>query len=150
MQVILQEKVANLGGVGAKVDVRPGYARNFLIPKGKATPATERYLVEFEARRAELEQIAADVLAKAQTRATALTDVVLKILARASEEGKLFGSVGPREVAEAAAQANIDLNKSEVHLPFGPIRQTGEHEIVLQLHSDVETKLKLLVERSKE
>lgn len=149
IQLVLQEKVANLGGVGDRVIVKPGYARNYLIPRGKAVPATEAHLKAFEARRAELEARASHVLADAEKRLAKFADVVLTILARASEEGKLFGSVGPREIAEAAVAAGHALHKSEVSMPVGLIRMTGEHEVTLQLHSDVNTTLKIVVERDR-
>jgi len=143
MQVILQEKVPNLGTVGDKVTVKPGYARNFLLPFGKATRATAENVAEFEKRRAELEAKAKAVLDEAKARAEKLHSMAIKLAANASEEGKLFGSIGPRDVAEAVTEKGIELHKSEVHLPEGPIREVGEYDIDLQLHSDVTTTIKI-------
>lgn len=143
MKVILQDKVANLGVVGAQVTVRPGYARNYLIPTGRAVRATERNLAEFEKRRAEFEKRAADILAAAQARAEKISAIAVKLAANASDEGKLFGSIGPREIAEAVTAQGEALNKSEVHLPEGPIRELGEYQVDVQLHSDVMTTIKV-------
>ena len=146
MNIILQDKVANLGGLGDTVSVKAGYARNFLFPQGKAVPATKQNIAKFEQRRAELEAKLADVLAKAQARAdqvTALTEVT--IASPAGDEGKLFGSVGTRDIADAITGAGVPVAKSEVRLPHGTIRETGEHNIDLQLHSEVTTTVKLLI-----
>lgn len=146
MNIILQDKVANLGGLGDTVSVKAGYARNFLFPQGKAVPATKQNIAKFEQRRAELEAKLADVLAKAQARAdqvTALTEVT--IASPAGDEGKLFGSVGTRDIADAITAAGVPVAKSEVRLPHGTIRETGEHNIDLQLHSEVTTTVKLLI-----
>ena len=132
MQVILKEKVANLGKVGDVVEVKPGFARNFLIPRGSAVRATTDNIAEFEKIRADLERKAAELILKAQ----------------ASDEGKLFGSVGPRDVAEAATAAGVELAKSEVKLPEGPIRAIGEFEVDVVLHSDVHGKMKIEVKAS--
>jgi large subunit ribosomal protein L9 len=137
MEVILLEKIRNLGGIGDKVSVKPGFARNYLLPQGKAITATSDNLAKFEKRRAELEQKAQDVLAKAQERATALRKLVVKIPMQASEEGKLFGSVGVREIVEAVHQLAGVLDKNEVILPEGAIRQTGVFDVQIMLHSDV-------------
>lgn len=137
MEVILLEKIAYLGNLGDKVTVRPGYGRNYLIPQGKAVAATPAKLAEFEARRAELEKKAAADLAAAQERADAIKQVKVTIRQKAGEEGRLYGSVGTRDIAEAAAAAGAQVHKSEVRLPTGPIRHTGDYEIALQLHSDV-------------
>lgn len=146
MEVILLEKVANLGGLGDKVSVKPGFARNYLLPQGKATAATAENIAEFEARRAELERIAAEKRAAAQARADKLTALVeVSIAANSGEEGKLFGSIGTQDIADAITAAGVELNKSEVRLPNGTIRQTGEYEISLQLHSEVTTTIKLVV-----
>lgn len=146
MEVILLEKVANLGGLGDKVSVKPGFARNYLLPQGKATAATAENIAEFEARRAELERIAAEKRAAAQARADKLTALVeVSIAANSGEEGKLFGSIGTQDIADAITAAGVELNKSEVRLPTGTIRQTGEYEISLQLHSEVTTTIKLVV-----
>ncbi|MGA1561694.1 MAG: 50S ribosomal protein L9 [Gammaproteobacteria bacterium] len=143
MDVILLEKVANLGQLGDKVTVKPGYARNFLIPQGKAKPATPDNLAEFEARRAELEKSAAEALAKAQARADAIGALKISIAHAAGEEGKLFGSVGATEIAAAVTAAGAELKKAEVRLPNGALRSTGEHTVGVQLHTDVMIELVL-------
>lgn len=145
MEVILLEKVANLGSLGDKVKVKAGYGRNFLLPYGKAVPATEANLKAFEERRAELEKVAAEKQAAAQARAEALEGAAFTISSKAGEEGKLFGSIGVRDIADAITAGGTDVEKSEVRLPEGPIRVTGEYEIELQLHSDVEVTVKLAV-----
>lgn len=143
MRLILQDKVANLGSVGDQVTVKPGYARNFLIPTGKAIKATAANIKSFEKRRAEFEKRAKDAVESAKARAERLNKMVIKITANASDEGKLFGSIGPRDVAEVVTARGEVLNKSEVHLPEGPIRQVGMYDVDLQLHSDVTTSIKL-------
>ncbi|WP_286221973.1 50S ribosomal protein L9 [Marinobacter apostichopi] len=145
MEVILLEKVANLGSLGDKVKVKAGYGRNFLLPYGKAVPATEANLKAFEERRAELEKAAAEKQSAAQARAEALEGAAFTISSKAGEEGKLFGSIGVRDIADAITAGGTDVEKSEVRLPEGPIRVTGEYEIELQLHSDVEVTVKLAV-----
>ena len=145
MEVILLEKVANLGSLGDKVKVKAGYGRNFLLPYGKAVPATEANLKAFEERRAELEKAAAEKQAAAQARAEALEGAAFTISSKAGEEGKLFGSIGVRDIADAITAGGTEVEKSEVRLPEGPIRVTGEYEIELQLHSDVEVTIKLAV-----
>ena len=145
MEVILLEKIANLGNLGDKVAVKAGYARNFLLPFGKATPATAANVEAFEARRAELEKIAAEKKAGADARAAKLADLSVTITANAGEEGKLFGSIGTRDIADAVTAAGVELEKSEVRPPEGPLRNVGEFDIVVQLHSDVETTVKLIV-----
>ena len=146
MEVILLEKVANLGGLGDKVNVKSGFARNYLLPQGKATAATAENIAEFEARRAELERVAAEKLNAAQARADKLNALEQVIIpANAGEEGKLFGSIGTQDIADAVNAAGVELNKSEVRLPTGTIRQTGEFEISLQLHSEVTTTINLVV-----
>lgn len=137
MDVILLEKVANLGQLGDKVTVKPGYARNFLVPQGKAKPATPKNLAEFEARRAELEKVAAASLSSAQARAEAIAALRISIAHAAGEQGKLFGSVGAAEIAAAVTAAGAELKKAEVRLPNGPLRSTGEHAVGVQLHTDV-------------
>jgi large subunit ribosomal protein L9 len=129
MNVILLEKVRNLGELGQEVKVKPGYARNFLLPFGKAVPANEENRTKFEARRAELEKAQADALGNANARAEKLGGATVQIVAKAGEEGKLFGSVGAREIVEA--------ERSEVLLPEGPIKEVGDHEITLALHPEV-------------
>ena len=137
MEVILLEKIANLGDLGDKVSVRPGYGRNYLIPNGKAAPATAEKMAEFERRRAELEKDAATALARAQARAEAISKLTITITQKAGDEGKLFGSVGTQDIAQAITEAGVEVKKNEIRLPEGPIRQTGAYEVALQLHSDV-------------
>lgn len=145
MDVILLEKVTNLGNLGDKVKVKAGYGRNFLLPYGKAVPATEANIVEFEARRAELEKASADKLTQAQGRATALAEKSVTITANAGDEGKLFGSIGARDIAEAITAAGEAVEKSEVRLPEGALREVGEYDVTLQLHSDVSVDVKVIV-----
>lgn len=146
MQLILLQNVQNLGKLGDKVDVRPGYGRNFLVPQGKAAPATEANLAEFEQRRAEYEARAKEQLSGAQARLAKLQDASVTIRANASAEGKLFGSIGPRDIAEAFSANGIELEKSEVVMGEGPIRRTGEYDVQIYLHADVETTAKVIVE----
>ncbi len=143
MEVILLKNVSNLGALGDKVNVRSGYGRNYLLPSGFAVAATADNLAAFEARRAELEQSAAESLAAAHARQESLADVRLTIARKAGEEGRLFGSVGTADIAAAAAEAGHTLNKSEVRLPQGPFRMVGEYEVTLHLHADVDTQLKV-------
>jgi large subunit ribosomal protein L9 len=143
MEVILLEKVRNLGDVGTKISVKPGYGRNFLIPRKQAVSATASNIAKFEKMRGELEQKATEVLAKAKARAEKLASLVLTITAQASDEGKLFGSVGTREIAAAITAAGGEIDRKEIILPEGPIRQIGEHTINLLLHSDVMIPLKI-------
>ena len=145
MKVILQEKVANLGNIGDQIVVKSGYARNFLLPYGKAVLATRESIAEFEKRRADLEKAAAELLAKVKARAKKLEAKTFKVIANASEEGKLFGSVGPREIAEAVLKNGVSVEKHEVNLPEGPIRQVGEYDIPLHLHTDVSVTVKIKV-----
>ncbi len=137
MEVILLEKVVNLGNLGDKVNVKSGYARNFLIPQLKAVMATAKKIAEFEARRAELEKAAAEKLAAAEARATALGKIEVVIAHKAGDEGKLFGSVGTLDIADAMTAAGAAVDKSEVRLPTGIIRQVGSYEIDVNLHADV-------------
>jgi large subunit ribosomal protein L9 len=138
MDVILLEKVANLGDLGDKVKVKSGYGRNYLIPYNKAVPATSDNVAAFEARRAELEAQAAEAIAIAQARADKLADLTLTIEANAGDEGKLFGSVGTRDIGEAIlAATGVEVGKSEIKLPEGALREVGEYEIDIQLHSDI-------------
>ena len=138
MEVILLENISNLGSLGDKVDVKAGFGRNYLIPQGKAVPATEANTAEFEARRSELEAAAAQALGAAESRAEAINALgLISIAANAGEEGKLFGSVGTRDIAEAVAAAGCDIDKSEVRLPEGALRELGEYEIAIQLHGNV-------------
>ncbi|MDG4551809.1 MAG: 50S ribosomal protein L9 [Candidatus Contendobacter sp.] len=145
MEIILLEKVANLGGLGDRVKVKPGYARNFLIPKGKATEATAANLARFEARRAELERIAAESLAKARARAEQLAELIVTLSVKTGGEGRLFGSVGPADIANAVSAAGIELQKQEVRLPAGSIRQIGEYDVDLHLHGEVRTQIRVNV-----
>jgi len=145
MEVILLEKVGKLGGLGDKVTVKAGFGRNFLVPYGKAVPANEANIAEFEARRAELEKAAADKLAAAEARAADLNEKSVTIASKAGDEGKLFGSIGVRDVADAVTAAGVEVSKSEVRLPEGPIRTTGDFEIDIQLHSDVTATINLSV-----
>lgn len=145
MEIILLEKVENLGGLGDKVRVKSGYARNFLIPEGKAKYATPANIAEFEAKRAELEKAAAEALEVAQARAGQLADLTVELTALAGGEGKLFGSIGTQDIADAVTAAGVPVERREVRLPEGAIRQTGEYEITLHLHSDVNAAIKLVV-----
>ncbi|WP_256644934.1 50S ribosomal protein L9 [Thermomonas paludicola] len=146
MQLILLQKVTNLGNLGDKVDVKPGYGRNYLVPQGKAVPATAANLAEFEARRAEYEAQAKANFDAANARLGKVADASVTIAANASTEGKLYGSVGPREIAEALTkQLGVDVNKSEVVMGEGPLRHTGEHEVHVHLHADINTTVKVVV-----
>lgn len=145
MEIILLEKVAKLGNLGDKVTVRPGYGRNFLIPQGKAVAATAKKLAEFEQRRAELEKKAAADLASAQARAESIKNTPVTIAQKAGEEGRLYGSVGTRDIELAAKAAGLTVQKHEIRLPSGPLRHTGEYEIAVHLHGDVEAILSLKV-----
>lgn len=138
MDVILLEKMRNLGNLGDQVKVKAGYGRNYLIPKGKAVMATADNVAAFEARRAELEKAAAESLAEAEGRAAKLAALEgLSIAHRAGDEGKLFGSVGPADIAKVITDAGVEVAKREVSMPEGPIRQTGDYEFDIQLHTDV-------------
>ncbi|QHB18409.1 50S ribosomal protein L9 [Mannheimia pernigra] len=138
MQVILLDKVAHLGSVGEKVTVKSGFARNFLIPQGKAVMATEANIAHFEARRAELEAKAAEVLSAAQKRAAKITEIAsVSVSATAGDDGRLFGSVSAKDIAEALTAAGVEVAKSEVRLSEGPLRTTGEHEVKVHLHPEV-------------
>jgi large subunit ribosomal protein L9 len=146
MELILLEKVQNLGDLGETVTVKPGFGRNYLLPQGKAAAATVENVERFETQRAELEQAAQSRQSAAEQRAAAFVDLVITLKANASEEGKLYGSIGPREVADALEAAGHKVSKSEVIMGEGPIRFTGEFDIHLQLHADVESQIKLVVE----
>jgi large subunit ribosomal protein L9 len=145
MEVILLQKIANLGEIGDRVKVKPGFGRNYLLPGGKATLATPENVAKFESRRAELEAKAAAELESAKTRAAALEGFKLSITAKAGSEGKLFGSIGTADIAEACQQAGHEIERSEVRLPGGPIRTVGEHVISLHLHSDIDIPVPLTV-----
>ena len=138
MEVILLDKVANLGNIGEKVKVRGGFGRNFLIPQGKAVPATAANLEAFNERKAEIEAASAERLVAAKARAEKLKELSIQISGKAGDEGKLFGSVGTRDIADAITEAGVEVSKSEVNLPDGPIRNIGDFEINLHLHSDVD------------
>lgn len=146
MELILLQKVQNLGNLGDKVKVKPGYGRNYLVPQGKAVPATVANVAEFEQRRAEYEIRAKDTLTGAEGRKAKLEGASVTIKANASTEGKLYGSIGPRDIAEAFAAAGHTLGKSEVVMGEGPIRRTGEYQITVHLHADVEIAVKVIVE----
>lgn len=145
MEVILLDNIGKLGGLGDKVTVKPGYGRNFLVPYGHAVPATKENIAAFEAQRAELEAQAAERKAEADARAEQLNDIELSLVSKAGDEGKLFGSIGPRDLADAISSAGIDVSKSEVRMPLGPIRQTGEYDIALQLHAEVTATVRVVV-----
>jgi len=149
MQVILLEKVRNLGNLGDSVNVSSGYGRNFLIPQGKAVFATDDNVEQFEAQRAEFEKKAKQVLATAEQRAAKLNDTRLVISAQASDEGKLFGSVGPNEITESLEEKSIEINKREIMMPDGPIHAVGQFVVEIHVHSDVIANLRVEVEAAK-
>jgi large subunit ribosomal protein L9 len=145
MEVILLEKVKNLGALGDKVKVKPGFGRNYLVPQGKAVPASKANLEAFEQKRSEYEAKANKLLADAQARAASFADAEATISANASPEGKLFGSVGPREIAEAFTAQGKALEKSEVIMPEGAIHNIGDYEVEISLHADVKAPVKVHV-----
>ena len=145
MQVILLEKIANLGDLGDQVAVKSGYGRNYLVPKNKAVPATAQNIAEFEERRAELERISNERLGEAQGRADKINGTQVTITSKAGEEGKLFGSITVRDIAEAAGRRDIRLDKSEILLPDGPLRMLGEYDVDAKLHPEVIDTLKVTV-----
>jgi large subunit ribosomal protein L9 len=145
MEIILLQKVANLGNIGDRVEVKSGYGRNYLLPQGKATLATAENVAKFEARRSELEKAAREEIERAQARASKLEGFKLTLGAKAGGEGKLFGSIGTSDIAEAAQKAGYDIERAEVRLPNGPIRQAGEHTVQLHLHTDVTVDLSVVV-----
>jgi large subunit ribosomal protein L9 len=145
MDVILLQKVANLGNIGDKVKVKSGYGRNFLLPKGKATVATAENVAQFESRRAEIEKAAKAELDAAEARARKLEGLKLTLTAKAGGEGKLFGSVGTTDIAEAVRKAGHEIERAEVRLPQGPIRQAGEHVVQLHLHTDLTVELPVVI-----
>ncbi len=145
MDVILLDNIGKLGALGDKVTVKPGYGRNYLVPYGLAVPATKDNVEAFETQRAELEAQAVERKREAEARAEQLNDIELSLVAKAGEEGKLFGSIGPRDLADALAQAGIDVAKSEVRMPEGPLRATGEYDIQLHLHTDVDATVRIVV-----
>ena len=146
MEVILLDKIAKLGGLGDKVSVKSGYARNYLLPQGKAVFASQANVEHFEARRAEIEANLATVLATAEARAAKVVALAeITIASKSGDEGKLFGSIGTRDIADAITAAGVDVVKAEVRLPLGAIRETGEFEISIHLHHDVDTSVKVIV-----
>lgn len=146
MEVILLDKIAKLGGLGDKVTVKSGYARNYLLPKGKAVFASKANVEHFEARRADLEKKLADELTAAQARAAKVAELgEVTIASKAGDEGKLFGSIGTRDIADAITAAGVEVAKSEVRMPLGTIRETGEFDIAIHLHTDVDTNVKVVV-----
>jgi large subunit ribosomal protein L9 len=146
MELILLENIRNLGGLGKKVDVRSGYGRNYLIPQGKAVPANDANVKVFEERRVELEAKAKEVVAAAQVRADKLKDLTIKMAAKSSDEGKLFGSIGTRDIATAVNElVDVELEKSEVSMPDGAIHSIGEYEYTISLHTEVTALVKVVV-----
>ena len=146
MEIILLEKIANLGAMGEKVNVKPGFGRNYLIPQGKAAPATAENIAEYEARRAELEKAAAEALGAAEARRDALLEKVITITSKAGDEGKLFGSIGTSDIASALTEQIVEVERNEVRLPDGAFRTIGEHDVQLQLHTDINVTVKLVIE----
>lgn len=145
MEVILLDTIGKLGNLGDQVTVKPGYGRNYLVPYGFAVPATKENIAAFEAQRAELEARAAERKAEAEARAEQLNDIELSLVAKAGDEGKLFGSIGPRDLAEAISSTGIEVGRHEVRMPEGPIRQTGEYDIDLRLHAEVDAVVRIVV-----
>lgn len=150
MEIILLEKIANLGDLGSVVSVRSGFGRNYLIPQGKAKMATKENVIEFEQRRAELEQAANEAIAAAEARRDQLQEMVLTIKAKTGGEGKLFGSVSNMEIADAINAAGVEVERREIRMPDGPLRQIGEHEVTVHLHSDVDAVVKVMVEEDED
>lgn len=146
MNIILLDKIANLGGLGDKVTVKSGYARNFLLPQGKAVFASEANVEHFEARRAEIETALAATLKAAEAKAAKIVELAeITIASSAGEEGKLFGSIGTKDIADAITEAGVEVAKAQVRMPLGTIRETGEFEIAIHLHNDVDTNIKVVV-----
>ncbi len=145
MNVILLESVENLGGIGDLVKVKPGYGRNYLLPQGKAALATPENMKAIEARRAELEKAAAEELAKARERAKSFDGVEVVVKANAGSEGKLFGSVGPVDITEALAEIQVEVERSEIRMPEGPIGEIGEYQVGIHLHSEVNAEITVRV-----
>lgn len=146
MEIILLENVANLGGLGDRVTVKPGYGRNYLVPHGKAVPATAVNIAEFESRRAELQKEADAQRRAAETRAATINALSIRILANAGEEGKLFGSVTVRDIADEATAAGVEVDRSEIRLPSGPLREVGEYQVEVYLHPEVSAHISVAVE----
>lgn len=149
MQVILLEKVKNLGNLGDKVNVKPGYGRNFLIPQSKAVFATEKNVELFELRRADLEKKALQLFTQAEQRAAKLNDVIVTIAAQASDEGKLYGSVGPTEIKDALLAKSVEVSKREIVMPEGPLHSVGQYVVDIHVHSDVIAKLQVEIVQGK-
>lgn len=145
MQIILLEKVANLGQLGDIVKVKDGYARNFLIPSGKARRATEANVAEFQQRRADLEKKQNEILAAAQDKAAKVDGLVVQISQKAGVDGRLFGSVTNHDVSEALKKQGFEVAKASVRMPSGPLKQIGEHDVMLDLHTDVKVQIKVVV-----
>ncbi|NOX09156.1 MAG: 50S ribosomal protein L9 [Gammaproteobacteria bacterium] len=147
MEVILLEKIENLGGLGDQVNVKAGFGRNYLLPQGKAMPATTANIAHFEARRAELEKAAAELLQAAEKRAATITELAgITITAKAGDEGKLFGSIGTSDIAAAITTVGVELARTEVRLSDGAFRALGEYDVVVHLHTDVDVTIKLVIE----
>jgi large subunit ribosomal protein L9 len=146
MEIILLENVANLGGLGDRVNVKPGYGRNYLVPHGKAVPATATNIADFESRRAELQKDADAQRHAAETRAAKINALSIRILANAGEEGKLFGSVTVRDIADEATSAGVEIDRSEIRLPSGPLREVGEYQVEVYLHPEVSAHVSVAVE----
>lgn len=149
MELILLEKVKNLGDLGDTVKVKSGYGRNYLLPQGKALPATENNRKVFEERKAELLKKAQDSISAAKMRAAKLAGAVVKVQALAADEGKLYGSVGPADIARAAEEQGLDLRKSEIDMPDGVIRLIGTYNVVARLHTEVEVAITVVIEEAK-
>jgi len=146
MEVILLDKIAKLGGLGDKVTVKSGYARNYLLPQGKAVFASKANVEHFEARRADLEKQLAEALAAAEARAAKITEMAeVTIASTAGDEGKLFGSIGTKDIADALTEAGVEVSKAQVRMPLGTIREVGEYDIVIHLHTDVDVNVKVVV-----
>ena len=145
MEVILLQKVANLGNIGDRVKVKSGFGRNYLLSEGKATLATPANVAKFEERRAELEKVAREQLTSATERQEALKDFKLVVRAKAGTEGKLFGSIGTADISEALKRENFNITRSEVRLPNGPLRTVGEHTVNLHLHADIDVSLPVTI-----
>ena len=146
MEIILLENVANLGGLGDRVNVKPGYGRNYLVPHGKAVPATATNIADFESRRAELQKEADAQRHAVETRAAKINALSIRILANAGEEGKLFGSVTVRDIADEATSAGVEIDRSEIRLPSGPLREVGEYQVEVYLHPEVSAHVSVAVE----
>jgi large subunit ribosomal protein L9 len=151
VEIILREKIRNLGALGEKVKVKSGYGRNYLVPKGKAVFATPDNIAKFEEERAELEKVAAQHIKAADARKATIEALgPITIATKAGEEGKLFGSVGTRDIADAITKAGVEVDKNEVHLPGGVLRQTGDYEVEVELHSEVSIMVKVVVKSDAE